>query len=210
MLSCLYGAIRACLIQSVGTQHPLLQGKILTQMVCWVALRSLDYDSISGTEAYNRRLHGQLGNKIGAIFLPLLLHIEDPLNRVHHVQEITKKLKQSAEPIASWGILTIVGYLPPPLAKFIFETAGFKATASFSNFPGPRKLLYFMDSAVNEIVVATRPQHTLGYFFLLFSYNGRVQVAMSRDSKLAINHEELFDAFQSELSTLEALTRIQT
>jgi len=111
MLSCLYGAIRKCLVGSVsgGADHPLLQGKIHAQMVCWVALRPLDNDSMSGTEAYNTRLHGQLGNKIGTIMLPLLVHVADPVKRLRRVQEITKKLKQSLEPIVSYLILNYVG-----------------------------------------------------------------------------------------------------
>ena len=190
-LACLYGAIRRCLL---ANGHPLPSQPPTS--ICWVSLRPLRFLSC-GDEPF------ECSNRIGVIYLKMLVDVESPRERVAALQRTTAQLKRSQQPTMSFALMTLFGLLPPIVGRVIFNATGFKTTASFSNVPGPQWAAEMVGSPLKQFVVTTRPQGSILSFFLLMSYNGEVTVAMSAAEQFPVKHDELFVHFNAELDALE-------
>ena len=59
----------------------------------------------------------ELGNKFSLVFLPLPVHLEDPILRLKEVKRRMDRLKTSPDPLINFVLLSAMGYLPPMVAK---------------------------------------------------------------------------------------------
>lgn len=144
----------------------------------------------------------ELGNRFGLVFLPLPVGVADPLRRLERIRERSAALRRSAEPLVVHSLLRFVGSSPAALQRLIVRIFGAKATAVFTNVPGPKQTLWFAGCAIRDIFFWVPQAARLGLGVSIFSYDGRVRMGVGTDAGLVPDPERIVDGFRAEFGAL--------
>jgi diacylglycerol O-acyltransferase len=150
---------------------------------------------------------GKLGNKFGLVFLTLPVGEPDPRERLRQVHETMNELKNSAEAIVTFELLSTVGALPADVEKEIIKWFGGKATAVVTNLPGPREPLYMAGSKVENVMYWVPQSGRLAVGISLLSYAGQIVLGVATDASIMSSPQTIVDDFMDaleEMQTLEA------
>jgi len=149
-----------------------------------------------------------LGNRFGLVFLPLAVGLSSPSERVCQVHQAMTELKNSAEAVVAFELLSTVGMVPEELEKPIIQWFGEKASAVVTNLPGPREKLYLAGAELESVMYWVPQSGALALGISLMSYAGQVRLGVASDAAVLPNPEEFIDHFLDEfreLSLLEVL-----
>jgi WS/DGAT/MGAT family acyltransferase len=144
----------------------------------------------------------ELGNKFGLVFLSLPIGIADPVDRLRELKQRMDALKDTAEPIVTFGILALIGMLPNRLEDIVVEIFGKKGTLVLTNVPGPRQQLYLAGAPIGEIMFWVPQSGRLGLGISILSYNDQVMIGVATDSSLVPDPEAIVAGFHQELEAL--------
>jgi WS/DGAT/MGAT family acyltransferase len=144
-----------------------------------------------------------LGNRFGLVFLDLPVGIADPLQRLEALRRNAASLKRSAEPLLVLGLLDLAGRAPETIQELLVTVFGAKATAVFSNVPGPSTTLTFAGHPLSDIFFWVPQAGRLGLGVSILSYDGRVRMGVGTDAGLVPDPERIIDGFQAELEALQ-------
>jgi diacylglycerol O-acyltransferase / wax synthase len=148
--------------------------------------------------------HGTLGNRIAAMRGPLPVYVEDPVERLHLVQESMGNLKQSKQALGAEVIAGLQDFAPPTLlaqaSRLNFSTRLFNLIVT--NVPGPQFPLYLLGREMEEIVpIAFLPEnHALA--IAIMSYNGKVDFGLLGDYDAMPDLEDLGGMLEDALAEL--------
>lgn len=145
-----------------------------------------------------------LGNRFGLIFLSLPVGVEDPLARLEEMRRRTAALKRSAEPLVVFEILKRMGRLPEPARRMLLALFAAKATAVFTNVPGPRATLDFAGRPVRDFFFWVPQAGRVGLGVSILSYAGRVRMGVGTDAGLVPDPERIVNGFHAELDRMLA------
>ena len=143
-----------------------------------------------------------LGNRFGLIFLGLPVGIEDPLARLAELRRRAAALKRSAEPLVVYEILKLVGRLPDAALRMVVSLFAAKATAVFTNVPGPRSTLWFAGRPIRDFFFWVPQAGRVGLGVSILSYAGQVRMGVGTDAGLVPDPERIVDGFHAELDAL--------
>lgn len=143
-----------------------------------------------------------LGNRFGLLFLSLPVGIRDPERRLAEMRRRAASLKRSAEPIVAFAILRAIGILPEAVHRMVVRIFATKATAVFTNVPGPRATLYFGEHAIRDIFFWVPQAARLGLGVSILSYDGKVRMGVGTDAGLVPDPERILEGFVAELDAL--------
>ncbi len=149
----------------------------------------------------------ELGNKFSLVFLPLPVHLEDPILRLKEVKRRMDRLKQSPDPYINFGLLSSIGYLPPVVAKKAAALFGDKASGVLTNVPGPRQPLYFAGKKIEKFMFWVPRSGPIGLGVSILSYNNNVIVGIASDEGLMPDPEVLLEGFEDEFNHLLELVQ---
>ncbi len=149
----------------------------------------------------------ELGNKFGLVFLSLPIGIADPVDRLRELKQRMDALKDTSEPIVTFGILALIGMLPNRLEDVIVEIFGKKGTLVLTNVPGPRQQLYLAGAPIGEIMFWVPQSGRLGLGISILSYNNQVMLGVASDSSLVPDPETIVAGFHQELESLKVEMR---
>lgn len=149
----------------------------------------------------------ELGNKFGLVFLSLPIGIVDPVDRLRELKQRMDALKDTSEPIVTFGILALIGMLPNRLEDIIVEIFGKKGTLVLTNVPGPREQLYLAGAPIGEIMFWVPQSGRLGLGISILSYNNQVMLGVASDSSLVPDPETIVAGFHQELESLKVEMR---
>jgi len=196
MLSAAAGAVRGYLTethkQSISTA---------VQAIMWVSLRGLDLDRPFTPD--------QFSNSIGACYMKLPLHINDPDQRLVNVTRQTQQLTSSPEPFIAAFIMKLFGILPQRLLAQIWPQLAFKTTLSLSNLPGPQFGIHFAGAELDNMVFFVPPTRTIGHFMTILSYNGFCTFGCASDSRLIPEPLRVVQWFEKEIAQMAQLWGIE-
>ena len=144
----------------------------------------------------------ELGNKFSLVFLPLPVHLEDPILRLKEVKQRMDRLKKSPDPYINFGLLSSIGYLPPGIAKKAAAVFGNKASGVLTNVPGPRQPLYFAGEKIEKFMFWVPRSGRIGLGISILSYNENVIVGIASDEGLMPDPEVLLEGFEDEFNHL--------
>lgn len=144
----------------------------------------------------------ELGNKFSLIFLTLPVYIEDAVLRLKEVKRRMDDLKKSPDAMVNFGLLSMVGCMPPGIAKKLARFFSNKASGILTNVPGPRETLYFAGSEIKNIMFWVPRAGDVGLGVSILSYNGKVCVGIATDEGLMPDGEALLEGFEEELAHL--------
>jgi diacylglycerol O-acyltransferase len=146
-----------------------------------------------------------LGNRFGLVFLPLPVGLADCELRLTRIHERSARLRHSAEPMVALKVLDAMGRLPKFAHGALLKLFGSKATAVFTNMPGPRHLLRFAGHTVRDIFFWVPQAGRLGLGVSIFSYAGAARMGVGTDAGLIPDPQHIVDGFHAEM---EALARL--
>ena len=149
----------------------------------------------------------ELGNKFSLVFLPLPVHLKDPVLRLKEVKRRMDRLKSSPDPYINFALLSTIGYLPPLLAKKAAAVFGNKASGVLTNVPGPRQPLYFAGQEIKNLMFWVPRSGQIGLGISILSYNGKVTVGIASDEELMADPEVLLEGFEDEFNALLDLVK---
>jgi diacylglycerol O-acyltransferase / wax synthase len=149
----------------------------------------------------------ELGNKFGLVFLSLPIGIADPVERLRELKQRMDALKDTAEPIVTFGILGLIGMLPNRLEDMVVEIFGKKGTLVMTNVPGPRQQLYLAGAPIGEMMFWVPQSGRLGLGISILSYNNQVMIGVASDSSLVPDPETIVAGFHEELEALKVEMR---
>ncbi|MGK5094399.1 wax ester/triacylglycerol synthase family O-acyltransferase [Deltaproteobacteria bacterium TL4] len=141
----------------------------------------------------------ELGNRVGFVFFPLPVEIEDPVERVLEVKKRMDTIKGGQEAILSYLFLTAIGTLPQKIQHLIINTFNNNATSTMTNVPGPRETLYLGDQAIGDLVFFGPQSGNMGVGISVLSYAGNVTLGVSADSNCVRHPQDLVDGFQKDI-----------
>ncbi|MGB5985528.1 MAG: wax ester/triacylglycerol synthase family O-acyltransferase [Desulfobacterales bacterium] len=144
----------------------------------------------------------ELGNKFSLVFLPLPVHLADPVLRLKEVKRRMDQLKSSPDPYINFALLSAMGYLPPALAKRASALFGNKASGVLTNVPGPRQPLYLAGQKIENFMFWVPRSGQIGLGLSIFSYDDKVTVGVASDEGLMPDPEVLLDGFEDEFNAL--------
>jgi diacylglycerol O-acyltransferase / wax synthase len=145
-----------------------------------------------------------MGNRFAAVPLVLPASIADVRERVAAVKQRMDALKRSVEPIAVYGIQSVLlTLLPQAASKVLLDFYANKCTAVVTNVPGPQRGLAGRRVRSMMFWVPQRADVAVGISILSFA--GKVQVGVIADARLVPDARDLARAFEEEFQALRGV-----
>ena len=145
---------------------------------------------------------GDLGNRIGALFLSLPVEIADPEQRLYELEDRMNEHKGTMEPHLYFGLLNVLGKTPARIANGIISKFGPRATAVMTNVRGPQKKLYLAGSLIDSLIFWVPQTGRLGIGVSILSYAGEVRVGIITDEGLVPDPQTIIENFGQEFNQL--------
>jgi WS/DGAT/MGAT family acyltransferase len=126
---------------------------------------------------------GSLGNRVGALLLPLPIGLGDPTERLEAIAATTKRLKARREATAVDGLLTAAGFLPAALDGPIARLTGRQPFVNVvvTNVPGPPVPLYCRGARMLDAFPVVPLGGNLPLGVAILSYDGALNVSITAD-----------------------------
>jgi diacylglycerol O-acyltransferase / wax synthase len=164
------------------------------QMMAPVAIRGAD-----------EPLHRHLGNRIG--LLPVLLPT-GPMGtrqRLESIRDETLRLKRSAAPIVSWGLLSSTALLTPPVERAFHRFHQLRGTGVLTNVPGPTQPLTVCGAGVQGMLGWGGMTGHLNLSWALCSVDGRVFSGATTDTAITPDPEVLLERYLAAWQRIRSL-----
>ncbi len=144
----------------------------------------------------------ELGNCFGLVYLPLPVAESTPLGRVRAVQKSMKSLKNGAQAMMSYGVLSILGHFPTAVQRVALNFFSGKASAVMTNVPGPTEAVYLMGAKLRRSMFWVPQSGGIGIGISILSYAHRVEFGVVADTSLVTDPQVLVDGFVAEFEAL--------
>jgi WS/DGAT/MGAT family acyltransferase len=143
-----------------------------------------------------------MGNRFGLVFLDLPVGIAEPEARLEELRRRSVKLRRSIEPLVVLSLLDLAGRLPYEFQRRLVGLFGSRATAVFTNVPGPRQTLWFAGRPIRDVFFWVPQAGRLGLGVSILSYDGGVRMGVGTDAGLVPDPQRIVDGFDAELEAL--------
>ena len=126
---------------------------------------------------------GALGNQVAAMYAPLPVGVEDPVERFALVHEAMGELKESGQAVGAQVLTELAGFAPPTIMS---QAARLQARQRFfnlvvTNVPGPQFPLYMLGRQLQALypMVPLAENPALG--IAIMSYDGQLDFGLLGD-----------------------------
>lgn len=143
-----------------------------------------------------------LGNRFGLVYLPLPVAHSTAQGRVDAVQKSMKSLKNGAQAMMSYGVLSILGFFPTAIQRMALNFFSSKASAVMTNVPGPTEQVSLMGSKVKRAMFWVPQSGGIGIGISILSYAHKVEFGVVTDTSLVRDPQVLVDGFVAEFEAL--------
>ena len=150
-------------------------------------------------------LPSSLGNKFGLVFLPLPVGARTPAARLRAVKRHMDEVKRSPEGPLAYGMLELMGRMPPRIESAIIDVFSAKGTTVITNVPGPTEPVYLAGTPVRSVAVWAPTSGSVPMSVSIFSYDGDVTVGVMADAGLVPDPGTLVAGFRAELDALSRM-----
>ncbi|HLK12447.1 MAG TPA: wax ester/triacylglycerol synthase family O-acyltransferase [Candidatus Binatia bacterium] len=137
--------------------------------------------------------HGELGNRVSALVVPLPIGIFDPLERLRQVRAATAQLKRRGEARQMTRVLELVSLLPPILQRPLgwLQTLTVPFNTICTNVPGPPVSLYVQGKRLEVLVPIVPLAQGVGLAFAILSYADTLTIGLTVDPALVRAYEDM-------------------
>jgi diacylglycerol O-acyltransferase len=147
---------------------------------------------------------GALGNQVAAVWAPLPVWCEDPVERLGLITEAMQGLKEGKQALGAQVLTELSGFAP---ATILNQASRLMARQRFfnlvvTNVPGPQVPLYLMGREMIDLfpMVPLAAKQALG--IALMSYNGRLNFGLTGDYDLMPDLDDLAGDLHASLAEL--------
>jgi WS/DGAT/MGAT family acyltransferase len=150
---------------------------------------------------------GQLGNRIGFVFLPLPVGEADTVERLQAVRRAMSRLKGSYQAPATFATMQALGRTSSPVQHGFVDILASRASAIVTNVVGPKATRYLAGAPIEALFFWVPRTGGLALGVSILSYAGQVRLGVITDAGLLADPERIVAAFQAEFEALQAQTR---
>jgi diacylglycerol O-acyltransferase len=143
-----------------------------------------------------------LGNCFGLVYLSLPVAQATAEARVQAVQKSMKGLKNGAQAMMSYGVLSILGFFPTAVQRLALNFFSSKASAVMTNVPGPTEQVSLMGAKVKRSMFWVPQSGGIGIGISILSYAHKVEFGVVADTSLVKDPQVLVDGFVAEFEAL--------
>jgi diacylglycerol O-acyltransferase len=126
---------------------------------------------------------GALGNQVAAMWAPLPVGVESPVECLHEIRVAMEHLKESGQAVGAQALVNLAGFAPPTILS---QAARLQARQRFfnlvvTNVPGPQFPLYLLGHRLQVLypVVPLAQRQALG--IAVMSYDGHLGFGLLGD-----------------------------
>ena len=149
-------------------------------------------------------LDQNLGNKFGMLFLTLPVGVADPVERLQRVKQNMNELKASSEPLATYGVISLMGAVPGWTEEIAVSFFDSKGTAVLTNVPGPRSRRYMAGVPIDMLMAWVPQSGRIALGISIISYNGKVWLGVATDEGRVPDPETIVAFFEAEFELIKA------
>lgn len=150
----------------------------------------------------DKNLPAELGNHFSLVFLPMPLGIEDPDHLVDAVRARMTRLKESAEPVVSFGLQWMVAESPTAIAVRLTNLFANKAVGVLTNVPGPKSPMSLAGVPVAGMLGWAPTSGDQPMSLSIFSYNGKINIGIAADAHLIPDPDLIAQYIEEEYAAL--------
>ncbi|MGM0450087.1 MAG: wax ester/triacylglycerol synthase family O-acyltransferase [Pseudomonadota bacterium] len=125
-----------------------------------------------------------LGNRFGLVLVEIPIDEPDVLKRFKRVRQALLEVKESAQPRATFGLLSLLGHGPASLEQFALNTLSDKSSLVLTNVPGPSAPLTIAGARILQPLFWVPQSGHLGVGMSILSYAGTVQFGLIADTSM--------------------------
>jgi WS/DGAT/MGAT family acyltransferase len=200
-------AIKEVRIQLGATVNDVLLSSLTGALRVYLAGRGEDVQDLTfrAVVPVNLREPGteqELGNHMGAVFIPLPVNARHPVERLHRTNRRMTQAKESLEAPLFKILISALGSVPTPLASALVTTLTNRATAIVTNVIGPRQQLYVAGAPLRALMAWVPQTGRLGIGLSILTYVDDIYVGVISDEALVPDPERIIDAFEAEIDRL--------
>lgn len=153
----------------------------------------------------DRPLPRELGNKFALVMLKLPIAEPDPGGRLAESKRRMDRIKNSPEPVMTFGIIETLGAVSPSLTRMMIDFFSAKAIGVTTNVPGPQHPRYFAGVPVRSVLGWAPSAGDQTMNACIFSYNNTLRVGFKTDEANVPDPQGLATYFDDELAALIGL-----
>jgi diacylglycerol O-acyltransferase len=151
--------------------------------------------------------HGDLGNRVSAMYAPLPVGVEDPAERLRAVSDAMGDLKESKQAVGASILTGLADFAPPTI---LGQAGRMQSRQRFfnmvvTNVPGPQFPLYLMGRELQAVFPMVPLAKRQAVCFGVMSYNGQVNFGLVGDYDAMADIDSLARDLSESIAELEAL-----
>jgi diacylglycerol O-acyltransferase / wax synthase len=151
--------------------------------------------------------HGDLGNRVSAMYALLPVGIEDPADRLRAVSESMGDLKESKQAVGASILTGLADFAPPTI---LGQAGRMQSRQRFfnmvvTNVPGPQFPLYLMGRELQAVFPMVPLAKRQAVCFGIMSYNGQINFGLIGDYDAMADIDSLAHDLSESIAELAAL-----
>jgi WS/DGAT/MGAT family acyltransferase len=154
--------------------------------------------------------HGQLNNRVSAMFAELPVGIADPVERLASIQAQMNDLKEHHQSAAGETLGALAGAAPPVLvalaSRLLADVPQHEVQTVATNVPGPRQILYAAGRPMQRAYLFVPLGGSVRIGVAIFSYAGQLTFAVTGDDDHAPDTQVLGTGIEQGVEELLAAT----
>ncbi len=143
-----------------------------------------------------------LGNYFALVMAVLPLEPADPIERLQATRSRMNRIKNSDEPVLTFGIQRGISAAPRPVSVALTDFFANKAVGVLTNVPGPRSTMTFAGTEVSQVVGFAPCSGDQPMTATIFSYADTITIGYAVDADLVPDAQDLVSGTVDELRLL--------
>jgi diacylglycerol O-acyltransferase / wax synthase len=192
-----------------ATVNDILVGALAGALRSYLAGRGDEVDEVIwmvpvNLKPFDDELPEDLGNYFALVMLDMPLDGETPAERIAEMHHRMQRIKNSDEPILTFGLQRAISMTPQALATFATNFFANKAVGVLTNVPGPTIELGFAGVPVRQVIGFAPCSGDQPLTATIFTYNGTVTVGFASDAGLVPDPQTLVALMREEIEALRS------
>jgi diacylglycerol O-acyltransferase len=156
-----------------------------------------------------RSQRGTLGNRVAAMWVPLPVGVEDPVERLREITRATAATKASGQAIGAQVLTGLAGFAPPTI---LAQAARLQARQRMfnlviTNVPGPQLPLYLAGRELEAVYPMVPLAENTAVGIAALSYNGTLAFGLTCDYDAITDPDLLAAELRAAIAELVAAAR---
>lgn len=143
-----------------------------------------------------------LGNYFALVMAVLPLEPADPVDRLASTRSRMDRIKNSDEPVLTFGIQRGISAAPRPVSVALTDFFANKAVGVLTNVPGPRSTMRLAGADVTQVIGFAPCSGDQPMTATIFSYDGTITIGFAVDAQLVPDARQLVEGTVAELDVL--------